>query len=233
MKRRVSRRGVHERIQWLSDDGKPLELDWAALSETDRNEIRSVGFAGMQDFLKKAEKLANEQLKAHGFPTDWPRPVKLCRWGASIDAWETPDECEPDALKNAAPNAELAADLKRDVHNCRQRILYAEFHSRPPPPNTIPLTPEQRASELLYFGVIAGLSYWRLLANVRFERAVAEKERRLAASRPVVTKDQIIEALRTETTVTAAAAKLGITDRAIRQRTSAAERKQLRQKRKS
>jgi hypothetical protein len=54
MKRRVTRRGVHEQIQWLSDDGKPTELDWAELSEADRREISSIGFAGLGDFLGRA-----------------------------------------------------------------------------------------------------------------------------------------------------------------------------------
>lgn len=217
MKQRRTRRGLYDRIEFLNDDGS--RIDWGTLSEEDLSTIRSIGFHGLTDFLTKAEKLADEQLAANNLPTDWPRPARLSLLGTEVDGWYTPDGCEPPALKNSPPNAEFAAALKRDVHRCRELLKHAEFRSRTPvDANVVSLSAERRAGENMYFGVIVALSYWALLANVRYEKAVIEKETRRNSASALTDEDILNVEQQAGLMQKQKAAKLGITPKQFRTR---------------
>lgn len=175
MKKIIKERGLFEFTKYRSDDDheiQPGDPDFEAMWA----EISKQGFVGLADFLRKAEALADEQLIKHGLPIDWPKATKMKLLGRWVDGWETPDECEPKALQNTAPNAAFAAKLKDDVHDCRQYLSTAEqkrkIRERNASPTNIVLTHEQVMSEAMYRGVIVTLSYWRLKANVQWERWV-------------------------------------------------------------
>ena len=133
MQRREIKRGVHRRVVFLDDAGAPINSS-LQLSEIERKEFLKLGFGGLRDFLQTADDLASKELAANDLPNDWPRRTRIP--GTDFNGWYIPDECEPVALRNSPPNAELAAKLKRDVHLCREYIEHAEFRSKPPPSNT-------------------------------------------------------------------------------------------------
>lgn len=219
-------RGLHQRIE-----------NWSELDEDQKRELRHLGFRGLPDFLAKAEKLANEQLLAHGLPIDWPTPAPLfpgTRDESQFMGWDMPDVCKPEALCNSHPNAEMAAKLKLDVYRCREFIDAAEFRSTPLPPTGKAVvkgwSPKQNCSEYMFFGVVVALAYWALLANVQFEAAVSEKRRRKEHA-SALSDDDYRRAISEEDTFAAAAARLGVNVRQIRNRIPKAEREQIRQER--
>lgn len=82
--------------------------------------------------------------------------------------------------KHAAPNDEFAGKLKDDIHMCRRLLARAEFRGKRS-------TPEQIMKEAMYRGVIVTLSYWRLKANVQWEKpvnAVKKQRKTLDDNRP-------------------------------------------------
>lgn len=174
MKIKVTSRGIHERMVVTADDGGKLEL--SELSPLQEAEMRKIGFWGVNDFLGKADAMANEVLMRHRLPTEWPLPATQSFFGKNNPAWWIPDRLDRSALNKLKPNAEFAALLRHEVLHCRSLLDHVEFRTRH-------LSAQTVAREYLYAGVIVGLAYWKLLSNLRFEENVGAGKRMRKAQR--------------------------------------------------